>query len=67
MEKSSLVKVHRFRIGQMAKTLWGIVQIVDIRRNGTYVCKAKHWNLADGTVATLYLAPEAFALKCLKP
>jgi hypothetical protein len=67
LQPSGCVKVPLFRVGQVGKTVWGLVKIVDVRRDGTFVCTACHWKLADGKAPTLYLAPEAFALLSLKP
>lgn len=67
LNKAALVQVPGYRKGQVAKTVWGLVKIVDILRNGQHVCHAMHWNLADGKPPTMYLAPEAFSLLSLKP
>ena len=67
LNKEAVVKVPGLVIGAVAKTVWGLVRIIDIRRNGQHVAKAIHWKLADGVSPTLYLAPEAFALLSLKP
>lgn len=67
LQPSSCVKIPGLRKGDHAKTVWGVVKVRDIRRDGTHVCSAMHWNLADGVAPTLYLAPEAFALLSLKP
>ncbi len=67
LQASSLVKIPKLVAGLVAKTVWGLVRVVDIRRDGTFVCKAIHWKLADGESPTLFLAPEAFALLSLKP
>lgn len=67
LEEKSCVKVNRLDVGSIAKTCWGLVKILEHRRDGTYVCQAMHWTLADGSAARLYLAPEAFALMSLKP
>lgn len=64
---SACVKVHHLKVGSIAKTVWGLVKVKDIKRDGQHVCEAIHWNLADGKPPTLYLAPEAFALLSLKP
>ena len=67
LDPASCVKVHGFRIGHVAKTVWGLVKVLDVLRNGQHVCQAVHWTLADGKPPTMYLAPEAFALLSLKP
>jgi hypothetical protein len=67
LSPSACVKVPGLKIGAVAKTVWGLVRVKSIRRCGTHVCTAMHWNLADGTPPTFYIAPEAFALKSLKP
>lgn len=67
LQASACVKIPGFRIGAEAKTVWGLVRILSIRRDGTHVCEAVHWNLADGKPPKLYLAPEAFALLSIKP
>jgi len=54
-------------VNQAAKTVWGMVRVKEIRRNGQHVCQALHWNLANELPPTLYLAPEAFSLMSLKP
>ena len=67
LQASAMVKIPGLAIGATAKTVWGLVKILDIRRDGTHVCRAVHWQLANNTPPTLYLAPEAFALLSLKP
>jgi hypothetical protein len=67
LNPNACVKIHRLSVNDTAKTVWGLVKIHNIRRDGTYVCSAVHWHLADGKPPMLYLAPEAFALKSLKP
>ena len=67
LQKSACVKIHRIGVGTIAKTVWGLVKVISIRRDGTHVCRAVHWHLADGETPTLYLAPEAFALVSIKP
>ena len=67
LDPATVVKIPGFRIGHAAKTVWGMVRITDIQRDGKHVCEALHWNLADGNPPTFYLAPEAFALMSLKP
>ena len=64
---SAVVKIPHFRVGQVGKTVWGLVVVEDVRRDGTFVCRAVPWHLADGKPPRLYLAPEAFALVSLKP
>lgn len=68
LNKQSVVKIPGLRKGQVAKTVWGLVRILDIRRDGTHVCTSLPlWTLADKSTPLLYLAPEAFALLSLKP
>lgn len=67
LAKEALVKIPGLEIGRVAKTVWGLVRVLDIKRDGQHVCEALHWQLADGTTPKLYLAPEAFALLSLKP
>jgi hypothetical protein len=64
---SACVKIPGLIIGTAAKTVWGMVRVLDIQRNGTHVCEALHWVMADGKPPRFYLAPEAFALMSLKP
>jgi hypothetical protein len=67
LQASALVKIPGLSIGQFAKTVWGLVKVLEIRRDGTHVCTAVHWKLANDKSPTLYLAPEAFALLSIKP
>ena len=67
LHPSACVKIHRINLNHIAKTVWGLVKVIGMRRDGTYICKAIHWRLADGKSPTLYLAPEAFALVSIKP
>lgn len=67
LNEAALVKIHVAKPNDILKTVWGLVRLISIRRDGTHVCKAVHWHLADGTPPTLYLAPEAFALLSIKP
>lgn len=67
LAKSSMVKVPGLKPGATARTVWGLVKVLDIRRDGSHVCEALHWNLADGKPPRLFLAPEAFALLSIKP
>lgn len=67
LQPSACVKIPGLKIGATAKTVWGLVRVLDIRRDGTHVCDAVHWQLADGKPPRLFLAPEAFALLSLKP
>ncbi len=67
LAESALVKVPGLEVGATAKTVWGLVKVLSIRRDGTHVCEAVHWNLANDKPPTLYLAPEAFALLSIKP
>jgi hypothetical protein len=67
LDPACIVKIHQIAPGSTAKTVYGLVKLLYIRRDGTHVCEAVHWKLADGKPPTLYLAPEAFALLSLKP
>lgn len=67
LEPKACTKIHHLRVGDVGKTVWGLVRVDDIRRDGTHCCTALHWTLADGKAARMYLAPEAFALMSLKP
>lgn len=67
LHPSACVKIPGLKAGDSAKTVWGLVKVLDVRRDGTHVCTALHWKLADGAAPTLYLAPEAFALLSIKP
>lgn len=67
LSASSMVKVPGLKVGAVAKTVWGLVRILEILRNGQHVAEAMHWSLADGKPPRMYLAPEAFALLSLKP
>eukprot|EP01039_Chlorochromonas_danica_P000541 gene541-582_t len=64
---SAVVKVPGLKVGDVAKTVYGLVKIIEIRRDGTHVAKAVHWSLANHTAPTFHLAPEAFALLSIKP
>lgn len=67
LQAAALVKIPGLTVGSYAKTVWGLVKVLEIRRDGTHVCQASHWNLANNKPPTLYLAPEAFALLSIKP
>ena len=67
LQDTSIVKIPGFQIGAVAKTVWGLIRLKEVRRDGTHICEAVHWSLADGKPPTLYLAPEAFALMSIKP
>ena len=67
LHPTACVKIPGLKIGQYAKTVWGLVKVLEIRRDGTHVCVAAHWNLANDKPPTLYLAPEAFVLLSIKP
>jgi hypothetical protein len=67
MQPENVVKIHNLQIGSIAKTCWGLVRVLDIKRDGQHKCEAVHWVMADGKNPTFYLAPEAFALMSLKP
>ena len=64
---SACVKIPGLAVGSAAKTVWGMVRVLEIRRDGTHVCEALHWLMADGKPPKFHLAPEAFALLSLKP
>lgn len=67
LQAASCVKIPGLKVGAAAKTVWGLVRVLSIRRDGTHVCEAIHWHLADGKPPRMYLAPEAFALMSIKP
>eukprot|EP01041_Mallomonas_annulata_P013602 gene13602-28890_t len=67
LSPSACVKIPGIREGNAAKTVWGMVRVLKVNRDGKHVCEALHWNLANDKPPTLYLAPEAFALMSLKP
>lgn len=67
LQEAACVKIPGLKIGAAMKTVWGLVRLLDIRRDGTHVCEAIHWHLADGKPPRMYLAPEAFALMSIKP
>ena len=67
MQAANIVKVHHLKVGSIAKTVYGLVRVLEIRRDGQHVCEAVHWIMADGKPPRFYLAPEAFALMSLKP
>ncbi len=67
LNPAAAVKIPGLQPGSTAKTVWGLVQVKEVRRDGTHVCRAVHWQLADGKPPSLYLAPEAFALLSIKP
>ena len=67
LAKDALVKIPGLEVGKVAKTVWGLVRVLQIKRDGQHVCEALHWSLANGEKPTLYLAPEAFALLSIKP
>ena len=67
LQPSACVKIPGLEIGAAVKTVWGLMRLLSIRRDGTHVCEAMHWNLADGKPPRCYLAPEAFALMSIKP
>lgn len=64
---AACIKIPGLTIGAAAKTVWGMVRVLNIQRDGTHVCEALHWVMADGKPPKFYLAPEAFALMSLKP
>lgn len=59
LHPSACVKVSGFKVGQVAKTVWGLVKLLETKRDGRHVCEAIHWKLADGSAPVLHLAPEA--------
>ena len=67
LDPKSVTKIPAFQVGDCAKTVWGLVRILDIQRSGKIVTEALHWTLADGTVPKLYLNPDALALSSLPP
>lgn len=67
LQEAAVVKIHHLKVGSIAKTVWGLVKVVEIRRDGQHVCDAVHWIMADGKPPRFYIAPEAFALMSLKP
>ena len=64
---AACIKIPGLAIGAAAKTVWGMVRVLNIQRDGTHVCEALHWVMADGKPPKFYLAPEAFAMMSLKP
>ena len=67
LHPDACVKVPGLDVGAKVKTVFGMVQVLENRRDGTHVCRALHWSLADGKPPILFLAPEAFSLLSLKP
>jgi hypothetical protein len=67
LQEVNVVKIHHLKVGSIAKTVWGLVKVIEIRRDGQHVCDAVHWIMADGKPPRFYIAPEAFALMSLKP
>lgn len=67
LQASACVKIPGLRAGDVAKTVFGLVRITEVKRDGTHIAVALHWTLAHGKPPTLFLAPEAFALLSLKP
>ena len=67
LQPSACVKIPGVKIGNTLKTVWGLVKILEIRRDGQHICEAIHWKLADGKPPKFFLAPESFALLSLKP
>ena len=67
LDPKTVVKIPGFKVGQCCKTVWGLVRIIDILRDGQHVCEALHWTLADGTKVKFHLNPDALALKSLPP
>ena len=67
LHPSAAVKIPGVAIGNCLKTVWGVVRVLSIRRDGQHLCEAVHWTLADGRPPRFYLAPESFALLSLKP
>ena len=67
LQAASCVKIHHLKVGSIAKTVYGLVRVLKIKRDGQHECEAVHWIMADGKPPKFYLAPEAFALMSLKP
>jgi hypothetical protein len=67
LNPDACIKIPGLKIGAAMKTVWGLMRLLSIRRDGIHVCEAIHWNLADGKPPRCYLAPEAFALMSIKP
>lgn len=67
LDPAGVVKIPGVEVGTVVKTAYGLVKLLEVRRDGTHICEAIHWNLADGKPPRLFLAPEAFALLSLKP
>ena len=67
LQAASIVKIHHLKVGSIAKTVYGLVRVLNIKRDGQHECEAVHWIMADGKPPKFYLAPEAFALMSLKP
>lgn len=67
LDPAVCIKIPGFAIGACAKTVWGLVRILKIERDGKHVCQALHWRLADGVYPTFNLNPNAFALMSLPP
>ncbi len=67
LHPSAAVKIPGVTIGNCLKTVWGVVRVLSIRRDGQHLCEAVHWTLADGRPPRFYLAPESFAQLSLKP
>jgi DnaJ-class molecular chaperone len=44
------------------KTVYGPAQIQSIRSDDVHIAKPINWKLANNTIATLYLQPDAMAL-----
>ena len=59
LHPSACVKIPGFKVGDVAKTVWGLVKLLEIKRDGRHVCEAIHWKLADGSSPILHLSPEA--------
>ena len=58
LAKQALTKIIGVKVGSYAKTVYGLVVIKDILRDGKHICEAIHWKMADGKSPTFYLAPE---------
>ncbi len=67
MNPASVVKIPGVSVGSIVDTVWGLVRVISLRRDGTHECEAIHWFLADGRPHRLFLAPEAFAKLSIKP
>ena len=58
LAKAFMTKVLGVKVGSYAKTVYGLVVVKDILRDGKHICEAIHWKMADGKSPTFFLAPE---------